>query len=585
MKKIFRDLGKLSFSLALLLGAVSSLSFVNKSAIKADAKVGDNFSIGTNDYEIVYETGFESATTGTSYTSAVTFDSTACDGISWKVLGNVSATSKISGEKSMHMRAYKSDNTALGYLESTSTISEQINAFKFNYASSSRYLKFDVKYSASGVEETTIENVTTGATTTLVYEHEFPTALSDFKLKIVITEGRPSSTSSTDSYNLRIDDIQFGKAMKTVTELTYSGTPNKTTYLAGDSFDSSGITVTAKFEDGLTEDVTNKVMWTPTRLSMGATEVKGTYAKKEITISGLTVNKGNDNYQLDDTKQFISHTRESVTYYMQENSDSTKQPLAVTSISQATVFTFELVYTDTFKIKTKSNKYLTSIDNNNGIRIQEMSATTEPTLWEIKPGSVTTTGGATIGSFDFKDLNFNRYLTLFINGDTKDFRCYTIPTSDNRKENTDLTKLTPEIEAGNYATYFLSVTNPLCSDMNANNFIALKAKWSELETEYLTLSIEAQNLIKGYDASIGGGDPKSAVERYDHVLRRYGIDETNTNGLKNFIGRIVSPSLISNNLVNENDNTAMFMIVFIAIILTSVTFIGSYLVIRKRKNS
>ena len=83
----------------------------------------------------------------------------------------------------------------------------------------------------------------------------------------------------------------------TLINLTYSGTPTKTTYKAGESFNPNGLTVTATYRKDdnttYTENVTSKVSWTPSPLTGNTHSVTGTYSHggvdKTITINGITV--------------------------------------------------------------------------------------------------------------------------------------------------------------------------------------------------------------------------------------------------------------------------------------------------------
>ncbi len=83
----------------------------------------------------------------------------------------------------------------------------------------------------------------------------------------------------------------------TLINLTYTGTPSKTSYKEGESFNSNGLTVTATFkkEDNstYTTNVTEFVSWSPNPLSKNTTLVTGSFTNgditKTITITGLTV--------------------------------------------------------------------------------------------------------------------------------------------------------------------------------------------------------------------------------------------------------------------------------------------------------
>ena len=75
----------------------------------------------------------------------------------------------------------------------------------------------------------------------------------------------------------------------TITSLSYTGAPNKTEYEVGESFDPTGLTVTATYSDASTQDVTSSVVWTPDPLTQGTTSVTGTYSGQSVVINGITV--------------------------------------------------------------------------------------------------------------------------------------------------------------------------------------------------------------------------------------------------------------------------------------------------------
>lgn len=85
--------------------------------------------------------------------------------------------------------------------------------------------------------------------------------------------------------------------VKAVKELSMTGTPTKTNYFAGQSFNPAGLTITATFTDSTTENVTSAVVWEPSPLYAGLTEVTGKYAGKTVKVSGLTVQNAT-NYTL-----------------------------------------------------------------------------------------------------------------------------------------------------------------------------------------------------------------------------------------------------------------------------------------------
>ena len=73
----------------------------------------------------------------------------------------------------------------------------------------------------------------------------------------------------------------------TLTSIEVSGTPTNKTYFEGETFDPTGLVVTATYEDESTEVVTSRVEWTfnPETLTLGTNEVKATATYGEMTAS------------------------------------------------------------------------------------------------------------------------------------------------------------------------------------------------------------------------------------------------------------------------------------------------------------
>lgn len=95
-----------------------------------------------------------------------------------------------------------------------------------------------------------------------------------------------------------IDEISITKSAivpKTLTSITISGTPTKTTYTAGDTFEPAGLDVTGHYSDGSDVTITEGITWsTPDALTAGQTSVSITatvngVTSAEYTVTGLTV--------------------------------------------------------------------------------------------------------------------------------------------------------------------------------------------------------------------------------------------------------------------------------------------------------
>ncbi len=103
-------------------------------------------------------------------------------------------------------------------------------------------------------------------------------------------DGEGTNYAADATFNITGNTTLYAKwNTKTITGLSYTGTPTKTTYYAGDSFDPAGLTVNASYNDESQEDVTASVLWTPDPLTKGTTSVTGTYMGQTVNITGLTV--------------------------------------------------------------------------------------------------------------------------------------------------------------------------------------------------------------------------------------------------------------------------------------------------------
>ncbi|MCB9498160.1 MAG: endonuclease [Erysipelotrichaceae bacterium] len=95
-----------------------------------------------------------------------------------------------------------------------------------------------------------------------------------------------SDGSYTDTCAVTVSEL-------TLASLAYSGTLSDSSYFTGESFDATGLTVTATYSNSSTADVTSSVIWTPNPLTAGTTSVTGSYTSggvtKTVTVTGITV--------------------------------------------------------------------------------------------------------------------------------------------------------------------------------------------------------------------------------------------------------------------------------------------------------
>lgn len=294
MNKLIRRLAMAFVGISMAVGVGVAVG-ASREAMRVDATVGSDVTIGDGTYESVYETGFENATAGTTYNSTQTYNSTVGDGAAWSVYyGTVSTNAKITGSKSMQMRWYSSAKTNYPHAETTSYISN-VKAIKFNYAVGNANVDFKVQYGTDGSNWTDIETVNTSGTTATEYSHEFSSAISTFYFRVLVCDG---TAPTSGNYTFRIDDIVFGKAKSsaTLSSISVSTAPNKTLYVAGEYFDPTGLVITRTYSDSTSDTYTyanhtSDFTFSPTTstaLTTSHTSVTITYGGK-TTSQAITV--------------------------------------------------------------------------------------------------------------------------------------------------------------------------------------------------------------------------------------------------------------------------------------------------------
>ena len=103
---------------------------------------------------------------------------------------------------------------------------------------------------------------------------------NDYTVTVSYTEG---GVTKYDEFDITVNPAP------TLTSLSVSGTLSKSSYYAGDTFDPTGLTVTAHYSDSSSSTVTSNVTWTPNPLTTGLTSVTGTYLGETVVVNGITV--------------------------------------------------------------------------------------------------------------------------------------------------------------------------------------------------------------------------------------------------------------------------------------------------------
>ena len=179
-------------------------------------------------------------------------------------------------------------NKKTGYFKNTTKMPGKITKIEttWNNAKGATKCYFATNAAASSNDET----VTVTAATSVTYTPPTDADYYYFNIDVSTGSGSAQMTSCVVYYE------NSTTPSKTLESIAISGTPTKTTYEAGESFDPAGLVVTGTYDDESQETITSGITWnvTPNTLTAGTTSVSVTATVSGITstayqVNGLTV--------------------------------------------------------------------------------------------------------------------------------------------------------------------------------------------------------------------------------------------------------------------------------------------------------
>ncbi|MFA5720478.1 MAG: bacterial Ig-like domain-containing protein [Acholeplasmataceae bacterium] len=124
--------------------------------------------------------------------------------------------------------------------------------------------------------------------------NSLPTSATEYTFTTLMGEKYYALIFYAPSGWFRLDNVVAnfyeGENPRTLDSLSVSGTPTKTSYFIGDSFDPTGLTVKANYDDESDKDVTDKCVFTPSPLTLGTTDILVSYTEEEIEETYLLEN-------------------------------------------------------------------------------------------------------------------------------------------------------------------------------------------------------------------------------------------------------------------------------------------------------
>lgn len=221
-----------------------------------------------------------------TFTAACSGSGTADDGVSWSIQSDA-AESNFDNEKGVH---YGTGSKAVSYLKATSA-------------------SFDCKIkkvvvNCSDANKTATISVTVGGETfgtsqqeksynNSAYTFEPTTAQgTNFTGVVIVNMSRTSAKKALYIKKIAVTYEESGSS-KTLDSLVVSGTPDKTSYIDGNTFNPAGLVVTGTYKDGSSEEITSDIEWTfdPDPLTAGTTSVDVMASVGNIVSDIYTVNE------------------------------------------------------------------------------------------------------------------------------------------------------------------------------------------------------------------------------------------------------------------------------------------------------
>ena len=161
-------------------------------------------------------------------------------------------------------------------------------------------------------------------------------------------------TSIKVSYNGFTIDVPITVLRNSVTSLNITHNPNKTTYKVGENFDTTGLVVTATYENGNTNNVNNSSLTftNNTNLKAGQTYVTASYGGKSINIPITVTNEGtpSDTNEVEPTENSI-YTNEMFSNTSGGSSATTEDPADETDKPTNTDLTTAIAETRKIQIR------------------------------------------------------------------------------------------------------------------------------------------------------------------------------------------------------------------------------------------
>lgn len=367
----------------------------------------------------------------------------------------------------------------------------------------------------------------------------------------------------------------------TITSLTIDSTGAKTTgYWTGDTLNTSGLVITG--HDSSANDYSIAVedcTFSPTTLMTAGDSITitATYTNDDesTAIGTYTVSVTAYAYQLASSinggDRIIFATTETYSSYLSSVADS-KGNVTTYAGKPGTEYYFDVVAgvnDETVAFKDPTGKYL------NGATVKALSLSddvTEATSWTVEfDENIPTITNVSNTNNVLKYNTSSPRICTYANTSGVFMNIYKLIGTSGQSA------------AETWATSFnTDVVNGVCKVNGSDFSTAMPTAWNAKATTYAALSSEAKSYIASKTPNASGDVVEKALYEYNHIYSTYGT----TLELDNYIGRtepVKAAKVINpiNPVINNNNFTAIIVIIS----MVSLTAIGGYFFLKRRKES
>lgn len=380
--------------------------------------------------------------------------------------------------------------------------------------------------------------------------------------------------------------------------LSKTGTPSKTVYVAGESFDPTGLTISATYNSGQNaKDVTNQVTWAPNPLTAGETSVTGTYIENAhsatITITGLTVNEyvstnygriGQDaadlsgNYYLayvdnGNAKVWNGDTTGAINSYV--STTVTNNVIASTAALDAGILSITKV-AGGYTMVNSAGKYIYASGSLSNHAINVSGSDSQ----QIVNIEVNNDGIASV-TFNLNETTIylrynataNQDKARFYDSESKVqgltlFKAGATPTTTNIEDvNTFVSTYMHMNDQAYESEDYVGLCDLVDQETHQSPYSLAKAAFNALTAKQRAYFVD------------NGGEGQDYEDAYNRLMAWATANHESLNGSTKILGAVVNGGLIT--IVSEEKNN---MIVIIAVVsVTSLLTVGGYFFIRRRK--